>query len=189
MVQHSILEHRYAAREQHSKTQERFSKLTSRDWIDPRWLLICAIDIIVRLPELVKSRMHCNPCTSSSISINSLVSKWDRAWNPVGSWKKLGENGSLLHWSSVKVVWSTMRLDPVMTVEFKSCLLTDVRVSNTRLVPRSLPKYGPFDSAAKIYSLCLTDIKQLAYCLHMKLSLRLHPKASLDYQYISLLQI
>ncbi len=132
-VQHSIIEHTYAARWQHSRTGERFGKPTSLDWIDAVWLLIRAISITSPFVKRGRSRMHCNACISSSTSMSSLVSMWDRVWNPGGSRKKFGENGSLVHWSSAKVVWSTMRLDPARIEEFRSCLSASVRVGHKNI--------------------------------------------------------
>ena len=74
--------------------------------------------------------MHCNSCISSSTSINSLVKRWDRFWNPGGNRKRSGENGALIHSSSAKVVWSTIRLDPVIKEEFKSCLSAGLRAGH-----------------------------------------------------------
>ncbi len=47
---------------------------------------------------------------------------WACLWNPGARTKKAGVKGSRFHCSSLKVVWSMMRLDPVMMDEFKSCL-------------------------------------------------------------------
>ncbi len=179
IVQQSITEHIYAAILQHSWTGERFAKLTSLDWIDAMWLLICAMCIISPFVKRERSRMHCNADISSSISISSLVSKWDRVSNPVGSRKKVGENGSLVHWSSAKVVWSTIRVDPAKTDELRSCLSNIVRISCNIISFLALPKYGPFDSAGEIDALFLADLKQLLYGTHVKLNLGGHPKASL----------
>jgi hypothetical protein len=96
-VQHSITEHIYAARQQHFWTGERFGKLISLDWIDAVWLLICAISITSALVKRGTSRMHCNAFISLSTSMKSSVSKWECIWNPGGSRKKVGENGSLVH--------------------------------------------------------------------------------------------
>ncbi len=79
-----------------------------------------------------------------------------------------------------------MRLEPVMTEEFKSCLFDNKYKSKTlNPSPYGLPKYGPFDAAREMYSLYPTDIKQLVYRPHVKLNLELHPKPSLDHQVIS----
>ena len=181
-MQHSITEHIYAARRQHFWTGERLDKPISLDWIDAVWLLICAISITSPLVERGTSRMLCNACISSSTSMKSSVSKWDRIWNPGGSRKKVGENGSLVHWSSAKVVWSTIRREPAKIEEFRSCLLANVSLSHTWTFHQRLPKYSPFDSAREINALRSTGIKQLLHCPHVKLNLRRHPKASLHNQ-------
>lgn len=46
-----------------------------------------------------------------------------RDLKPGGRTKRFEERGYLVHLSSENVVWSTIRVDPVMTEQFKSCLL------------------------------------------------------------------
>jgi hypothetical protein len=74
-LQRSIVEHRYAARWQHSEIEQQFGKFTSLDWIDAWWLSMCAIEMISSSPKKVESRMHCNAKTSLSTSTKSWPSK------------------------------------------------------------------------------------------------------------------
>lgn len=63
--------------------------------------------------------------------MNWSPNEWVRGLNPGGTTKNSEENGYLVHLSSENVVWSTIRVDPVMTEQFKSCLLGNVS-TNTK---------------------------------------------------------
>jgi hypothetical protein len=60
--------------------------------------------------------------------------------------KKFGDKVSRLHFSSEKVVWETTRLEPVMTEEFKSCLLIDVSNKSQKMRHDRSPEDGTFDA-------------------------------------------
>lgn len=130
------------------------------------------------------SLIYCNACISSSTSVSSGVSKWARDRKPGGNRRVSGENLDLVHWSSGKVVWLAMRLDPVKIEEFRSCLPDAVRVSRSHLTGLfsgfALPEYGAFDTRGYMNAPRLANGEELPHSPHVELDLGCHAQTSLN---------